>query len=69
MPKKTKYTNIWKFLTPLDSTHLEIFLGILFFKFIIQIWKHAKFFIDSVICVYRPVTALPDQLTGSNCLH
>jgi hypothetical protein len=35
----TKRTNIWKFLTPLDSTHLEVFLRILwdFFIFWIQI--------------------------------
>jgi hypothetical protein len=32
----TKRTNIWKFLTPLDSTHLEVFLRILwdFFYFL-----------------------------------
>jgi hypothetical protein len=34
-----KQMNIWKFLTPLDSTHLEVFLRILwdFFIFWIQI--------------------------------
>jgi hypothetical protein len=37
--KNTKYTNILKFLTPLDSMHLAIFLEIFFvlFHFLIQI--------------------------------
>ena len=41
MPAKyTKWTNIWKNLTPLDSSQLEVFLGIFwdFFIFWIQIW-------------------------------
>ena len=41
MPAKyTKWTNIWKNLTPLDSSQLEVFLEILgiFFIFLIQIW-------------------------------
>ena len=32
--QSTKWTNIWKNLTPLDSSQLEVFLGIsIFFKF------------------------------------
>jgi hypothetical protein len=37
-----KRTNIWKFLTPLDSTHFEVFLRILwdfsFFEFKLKFW-------------------------------
>jgi hypothetical protein len=33
----TKRMNIWKFLTPLDSTHLEVFLRILWDFFILRI--------------------------------
>ena len=42
MPAKyTKWTNIWKNLTPLDSSQFEVFLGIFwdfFYFFWIQIW-------------------------------
>ena len=41
MPEKyVKWTNFWETLTPLNSSHLEVFLGIFwkFFIFWIQIW-------------------------------
>jgi hypothetical protein len=43
----TKRTNIWKFLTPLDSTHLEVFLRILWdffiFEFKFKFWNWTGF--------------------------
>ena len=40
LEKYVKRTNFWENLTPLDSSHLEVFLGIFgeFFIFLIQIW-------------------------------
>ena len=41
MPAKyTKWTNIWKFLTPLYSSQLEVFLGIffIFFNLNLKFW-------------------------------
>jgi hypothetical protein len=35
--KYTKWTNIWKFLTPLNCTHLEVFLRILWDFFIFEL--------------------------------
>jgi len=42
LAKYTKWTNIWKFLTPLDSSQIEVFLGI-FWDFFIFLNSNLNF--------------------------